>query len=441
VTSAGASQGGALRLDTSQMEERLARHASVLGRAQVEELQAAGLDIVEAERGGSCVTGADGRQYIDCVSGGGVYNLGRRPVDVIDGLREAVRLTDQGNFPLISEEKADFAARLIEFIPGDLGCVMFSVSRGEAMDFACKLARACTERSGLVTVGGGWYGHTGFALSLSEKPGKERMGPLIPDVVTVPFNDLPAADRALRANTAAVILEPVQAENGCRCVEASYLRELQRMCRERCALLVLDETQTGLGRTGTRFAYGRWGVVPDILVLGESVAAGVFPICATVFRPDLQDFLNEHPLIHLSTFGGSDVGCVVGARALDVYERERPWANAAEMGARLETGLSSLVRADPGTVRNVSGLGLLLALDVGDERVAHAFCRALAAEGVLAVPGLVARHTVVLRPSLLVSADEIDRIAAACGAAAAVAAACKAPRRRRPAKDPEAGQP
>jgi hypothetical protein len=149
----------------------------------------------------------------------------------------------------------------------------------------------------------------------------------------------------------------------------------------------------------------------------------VFPICATLFRQGLQGFLNEHPLIHLSTFGGSDVGCVVGQRALDVYEREEPWKNAAAAGERLTSALTSLAEADPAAVKGVSGLGLLLGVRLEDEEAARLFCRALAADGVLAMPGMVARDTVVLRPSLLVTDAEIDRIAAACAAAAEAVAA------------------
>jgi acetylornithine/succinyldiaminopimelate/putrescine aminotransferase len=433
LTAAGAPDRAGLRLSEAQVSELLAREAAVLGRAQTDALQALGIHVVEAERAGPHVVGTDARTFIDCVCGFGVYNLGRRPAEVLEGLREAVRLTDQGNFPLISAEKAELAARLADFAPGDLSCAFFSVARGEALDFACKLARACTGRSGLVTVDGGLYGDTGFALSLSERPAEECFVPLIPGVAKVPFNDLGAADRALHGNTAAMVLEPVQAENGCRVVDPSYLREISRLCRERGALLVLDETQTGMGRTGARFAYDHWGTVPDILVVGESLAAGAFPICATLFRADLQRILNKHPLIHLSTFGGADVGCVVGRRALEVYEREHPWRNAAAVGERLRASLSALVGARS-AIKGISGLGLLLAVDLGREEAARAFCKALAAEGVLAMPGMLARSTVVLRPSLLIGGEDVTRIEAACTAAARALAVAKPAGRSSPAK-------
>jgi acetylornithine/succinyldiaminopimelate/putrescine aminotransferase len=390
--------------------------ARLVSAAQVEELRALGLDVVEAERAAATVV-ADGREYIDCISAAGVYNLGRRPPQLMQALREAARVTDQGNFALISREKADLAARLARFVPGDFECAVFSVSRGEAFDFACKLARAATGRPGLVAAQGCWFGQTGFALSLSDRTGKEKYGPLIPDTTLVPFGDLASAEEALTGRTAAFCLELVQAEAGCRVTEGRYLQALRRICDDRGVLLVVDETQTGLGRTGHRFAFQSAGVAPDVVVVGEALAAGAFPICATVFPQRLNDVLNKHPLIHLSTFGGHDVGCVVAQRALEVYERERPWQNAAAMGERLKQGLQTLADTHETLVGGIDGAGLLLAIRLKDEKLAGAFCRGLAEEGVLALPGVVARASVVLRPSLLIGEAEVDRVLAAASAA------------------------
>jgi putrescine aminotransferase len=391
----------------------LADYRRLVSAARLAELEALGLNVVVPARDGGRTFDIDGRGYLDCIGGAGVFNLGRRPAALVEALREAARATDQGNFPLISREKAELAEHLSRFAPGDLDCAVFSVSRGEAFDFACKLARGVTGRPRLVAAQGSWFGQTGFALALSERPDAAQFGPLIPETVTVPFNDLAAAEEVIDESTAAFCLEPVQAENGCRAADPRYLRSLTRICRDRGALLVLDETQTGLGRCGLRFAYGRSGAVPDVLVVGESLAAGMFPICATLYRAEFNRFLDAHPLIHLSTFGGSDVGCTVGRRALQEYERLRPWENAAVMGERLLAGLTAVAAANKRKVKAVDGVGLLLALDLGTTGAAAAFCKRLAAAGVLAMPGAVARHSVVLRPSLLVTAAEVDAIVAA----------------------------
>ncbi len=363
--------------------------------------------------------GEDGRRYIDGVCSAGVFNLGRRPPELAEALRDALRATDQGNFPMVSREKAALAEALAAFTPGALECAVFSVMRGEAVDAACKVARGCTGRPELVTVDGGWYGETGFALSLSERADADAYGPLVPDVCRIPCGDFDAADAAVGAETAAVVLEPVQAENHCRTAAPAYLEHLEALCKTRGALLILDETQTNFGRTGRRFAFEVSSAVPDMLVLGEALGGGMFPIAATLLTQRVNAFLNRHPMIHLSTFGGSDVGCRVASRALELYEEHRPWENAAKMGTLLRARIEALVEQYPGTVGGVAGAGLLLSLDLCVPEKADAFCRAAAEAGLLLLPGKVARHTVLVRPSLLITEAECGAIAGALEAACA----------------------
>jgi acetylornithine/succinyldiaminopimelate/putrescine aminotransferase len=170
---------------------------------------------VEDDRNGVYITDITGTRFIDCYSSASTYNLGRRNELLIASLKEAIFKTDQGNFPMISEQKALLAKRICEFVPGPTECVLYGVTRGESIDAACKLARGATGRPELVTVDGGYYGDTGFALSLSEHPLKSDFGELIPDIIVVPFGDYEAAESAISQNTAAFIIEPVQAENHC----------------------------------------------------------------------------------------------------------------------------------------------------------------------------------------------------------------------------------
>ncbi len=364
--------------------------------------------VIEGAREGAYLFDRDGKRYLDCCGSAGMFNLGRRHPELVAELKRAMRETDQGNFPMISQEKALLAQALADFVSGALECAIFSVTRGEAMDAACKIARGFTGRPELVTVDGGWYGQTGFALSLSQRTDRDAFGPLIPGVIAVPFNDSSAAKRAIGAKTAAVIVEPVQAENHCRAATPEYLSTLAGTCRAQGALLIVDETQTGFGRTGRRFAYEESGIAPDLLVLGEALGGGMFPIAATMLTQRVNAFMNAHPLLHLSTFGGADLGCRVAIKALEIYNREQPWSSAAKAGALLAQGLSEL--EGRGAIRGVAGKGLLLSLDLGSRESAVAFCGALARHGLLAEPGAVAEHTVVLRPSLLISDQEAAAI-------------------------------
>ncbi len=384
-----------------------------LAQGRLEWLRAMGHDFFEGKRDGAWVWDTAGRRYLDCVCGAGTYNLGRRPPELIEALRAAMRETDQGNFPMISVEKSRLAEALATFVPGPLECAVYSVMRGEAMEFACKAARGHTGRAELVTVDGGWHGHTGFALTLSDRADKQRFGPLVPEVRAVPFGDSDAIEAAITPKTAAFIFEPVQVENHCRAVSPEYALAIERACRKTGALLVADETQTNFGRTGARFAYGALGISPDILVLGEALGGGVFPIAATLLTQEVNRFMNAHPMIHLSTFGGSDIGCRVGLKALEAYARLEPWRNAAAMGARLLDALRGIAARPGAPFRDAAGTGLALSLDCGTEESAREFCRRAASNGLLVLPGAVARHAVVLRPSLLLTADEADAIVAA----------------------------
>ncbi len=397
--------------------ELLEEFGNLFSPALLAELESTGLNIVESRGDGAYVFDLDGRRYIDCNCAAGTYNLGRANRELIAEFRRAIPETDQGNFPMISKEKAALAKTLSDFVPGDLECVVFSVMRGEAMDFACKVARGFTRRSELVTVDGGWYGQTGFALSLSQREDKRKYGPLIPGVREIRFGDADHARETIGKDTAAVVLEPIQAENHCRVAQRAYLEELESVCQKTGALLILDETQTGFGRVGQKFAFSTADIQPDILIVGEALGAGVFPIAATLMTQRVNGFMNEHPLIHLSTFGGSDLGCRVGAKAVELYREMSPWANARAMGSRLRSGIELIMQKKTGYLRSVAGAGLLLSLEMEDADAAKAFCRRLAENGVLASPGMVAKNTVLLRPSLLITENETDEILKAIEAA------------------------
>ncbi len=382
----------------------------VFSRALVQSLGAEGHDFLEGRREGSSVYDSQGQRCLDGSSSAGTFNLGRRHPVLVTAFQRALDETDQGNFVMPSEEKTLLARRLAAFMPGDLECVLYGVTRGESLDAACKLARGFTGRGGIVTVDGGCYGETGFALSLSEKVGKEQFGKLIPGVTVVPFGDLEAARVAIGQRTAAFVLEPIQAENHCREAARDYLSGVRALCDRQGAKLIFDETQSGFGRSGVRFFCEQLGVIPDILVVGEALTGGMFPMTAMVFTPELKGFFDAHPLIHLCTFGGHDLGCRVAMAALEVYENVQPWERAAFLGQRFFGELERLNTANPGFVTSVSGRGLLLSFLCPSEDLAARFCAQARRNGLLLERGRVDGRSVLLRPSLLLSDEEADAV-------------------------------
>jgi len=388
-------------------------YGCLVSEAHLRGLRALGHDFIEAGADRAYLLDENGRRYLDCYSGAGTFNLGRRPQAVTEALGRGLRLTDQGNFPMISIEKARAAERLGRFVPGPAECMLFGVVRGEALDSACKVARGFTNKRDLVAPAGSWFGETGFALSLSTRADRGDFGPLVPGARIESFASHDDVVRAVTDDTAAVLIEPFQAENHCASLSRNLMTALAARCRETGAVLVIDETQTGFGRTGRRFAYEHFDLLPEAVVLGEALGAGVFPICGALFSQRLNAFLNAHPLIHLSTFGGSDLGCVVACAALEEYERLAPWENATRQGVKIRAALDQVTDPSGRGIRSVAGAGLLLSLDLGDPASAVVFCRSLAAAGVFAKPGKVAKQTVVLRPALTIADADTDLLISA----------------------------
>lgn len=406
-----------------------ADYARLVSASHVKALAALGHDFVEASAQGADLSDEKGRIYLDCYTGGGIHNLGRRPEAVARALKENLPVADQGNFPMISREKSQLAQRIAGFVPGPAECSIYGVVRGEVFDFACKLARGVTGKRDLVSPEGGWYGQSGFALSLTTHPYRNDFAPLVPGARIERFDSPESVRRAITDATAGVFIEPIQTENHCAAPSREIREAVRERCRETGAVLVVDETQTGFGRTGRRFAFEHFDWEPEAVLLGEALGAGIFPICAGVISQRLNRFLNAHPLIHLSTFGGSDLGCTVATAALEEYEKVKPWENAARRGKQIRAALAPLVGADESALLSMAGEGLLISLALSSSDKAERFCKALAGAGVFAKPGRVAANTVVFRPPLTIGDEHVERMVSAVKTAASVIGAKKGARK------------
>jgi acetylornithine/succinyldiaminopimelate/putrescine aminotransferase len=198
--------------------------------------------------------------------------------------------------------------------------VVFATCGGEAVDLAIKLARGTTRRQVIVSARGGYHGHTGLALAAGDPQYRDAFGPNPAGFVQVLFGDAAAMETAVDSTTAAVLLEPIPATLGIVLPPDGYLPQVARLCRERGALLVLDEVQTGLGRTGRMWAHEHDGVQPDMVVTGKGLGGGVYPVAATLMTPQCHAFFDTRPFVHVSTFGGAELGCAVALAVLDVTE-------------------------------------------------------------------------------------------------------------------------
>jgi acetylornithine/succinyldiaminopimelate/putrescine aminotransferase len=304
--------------DRESTFEAFARHVS---RGKVAFFEKAGIDLTVGSREGALLEDAfSDRRFIDCHCNGGVFNLGHRHPAVVAALRAALDHLDVGNHHLVSGHRAALAGRLAASTGGRLSGVVFGVSGGEAIDLALKLARGATGRSGIVSARGGYHGHTGLALATGDPQYRDPFGPNLAGFEQVPFGDTDAMDAAVDDTTAAVLLESIPATLGIAIPPPGYLLGVERLCRERGALLILDEVQTGLGRTGRMWAHQHEAVEPDMIVVGKGLSGGIYPIAATVMTAELHAFFDTRPFIHISTFGGAEVGCAAALATLDVTE-------------------------------------------------------------------------------------------------------------------------
>jgi putrescine aminotransferase len=386
--------------------------------------RAVGLDIVQGHRDGVRICDLEGNEYINCRSSGGVFNFGHRPAFAIEALQRGLNeLGDMGDWLIPSAVRARAAAALARILPGDLKYSFFTATGAEAIEVACKLARGVTGRTGFVSEEHGYHGHVGFSLAMHEDRDSHWYAPFAPGIVKVPFGDIEAVDQAVTEETAAVCMETIPATAGYVIPPDDFWRRVRAICDERGALLILDEVQAGLGRTGSIWACDRWGVVPDMLVSGKCLSGGVYPMAACCFGDRVDAFFAKDPFVHPSSFGGSELGAVVVEAVVDKLTEPGFMAHVNAVSARLEQGLDGLCARFPKLLAGRRGVGLMQALDAQSIGINAALMAATIRNGVLAIWANNRQETLLIMPPLVVTEADVDEIVRRIGEAAAVVAA------------------
>ncbi len=382
-------------------------------------LKFARLDRVETTANGSTIVDAKGREYIDCAGGYGVFTLGHRHPEVIAAVKTQLEKMPLASKLFLNGPLAELAELLAEVTPGDLQYSFFVNSGAEAVENAIKLARMATGRQNIISTEGAFHGKTFGALSASGRPlFKEQFEPLVPGFSHVAFGDSVALEQAVSAETAAVILEPIQGEGGIQLPPPGYLPRVREICDLAGALLIADEVQTGLGRTGVFFAVDREAVVPDLMTLGKALGGGVMPIAAVVGRPHTWAEFNKNPLVLTSTFGGNPLACAAAIAAVTIIARDRLWERAETSGERLRRGLEQVAAEFPRVVADVRGAGLLLGVELAREGLGGVVVPEMAKHGVAVGYTLNMPKVVRFEPSLLINDDQLDQLVEAFAAAA-----------------------
>jgi acetylornithine/LysW-gamma-L-lysine aminotransferase len=351
---------------------------------------------------GARVWDAEGNAYVDCVGGHGVANVGHANPAVVEAVTRQVRRLVTAPNGFYNDQRARLLAALVRIAPAGLERAYLCNSGAEAVEAAFKFARLATGRRKIVSTMRGFHGRTLGALSATwHKAYREPFEPLVPGFTFVPYDSLERMAQAVDGETAAVILEVVQGEGGVNPGGGDYLHGVQALCRERGALLIVDEVQTGFGRTGKMFACQHHGLEPDLMCSAKAMAGGV-PMGAVLLGPRVGDLPKK---VHGSTFGGNPLSCAAALAAIRFIECEDLPGRAARLGERLVKGLQAI---DSPRVREVRGMGLMVGLQL---RGRVGSCLAALAEPVdgLGVLALTAGSTVMrFLPPLVIDEGEVD---------------------------------
>jgi len=392
----------------SQIIELFANHVSS-GKAAF--FKSAGIDFVLGRREGAYLWDVDGeKKLIDCHCNGGVFNLGHRNLEIIQALSQSLQEYDIGNHHLISANRASLAQVLAQLTPGNLSYTVFGVGGGEAIDLAIKVARGYTGRSKVISAKGGYHGHTGLALAAGDEKYRKPFGPPSPGFIQAPFNDLHSLEEIVDDDTAALLFETIPATYGISIPTPDFFPKVRDLCDRTGVLLIIDEVQTGLGRTGKLWGIDHYNVIPDIMVIGKGLSGGIYPITATCFKSDFEVVFHQDPFIHVSTFGGSEVGCPVALKVLEISSTPSFLGHVQQVAEIFSTGFERLKAKYPGFLVGLRQLGLMMGIEMVNEYCGPLFTKIAYDNGLLSVYANNDPRVAQLLPPLIIDHSLAEEI-------------------------------
>ena len=359
---------------------------------------------VTIEKGvGAHVWDIDGKEYIDCMGGYGVALVGHKNQRVNDAIKKQIDKIITVHSSLYNKTREEFLTTLIGLAPEGLTQVHLNNSGAEAIEAAMKFARKFTGKKGMVAMKGSYHGKSFGALSLTFNPKyRKAFAPLVERVSFASYGDMESLRSVIDDDTAFVILEPIQGESGIIVAPEGFLQEVRKLCDEKGIVLIFDEIQAGLGRTGRLWACDHWNTAPDILCLAKGIAGGV-PMGATLVRPDILSSISKGE--HSSTFGGNPISCAAGTAALKSITEEGLIENSNKMGELFREGLEKL-KEKHSMIREIRGKGLMIGVEMKFE--VKDILMGLIKKGVLMLYS--GRNILRILPPLVISEDDVTKV-------------------------------
>lgn len=372
---------------------------------------------VEWSDSGACFTDISGKKYIDCLGGFGIFNVGHRNPKVVKAITDQLNRQALHSQDLLDPLRAMLAKILANITPGDLKYAFFTNSGTESVEAALKLAKNYSNRHTIISTTRAFHGKSLGSLSGTAKAVfRKPFMPLIPGFRHVPFGDIDMMRKTFETcafvgeDVGAVILEPVQGEGGVIIPPEGYLKQVRELCDEYDALLIMDEVQTGMGRTGKLFASELFGVVPDIICLAKALGGGVMPVGAVVAKEKVFKNWFDNPFVHTTTFGGNPLACAAAIATIDVLLEDNLPERAAEVGKYFLNGLKEAAIGHEDKILEIRGIGLMIGIEFHKDEIGYEVSKGMFDNGVLVAGTLVNSKTIRVEPPLTISYDEVDQV-------------------------------
>lgn len=365
----------------------------------------------------------NGREFIDCLGGFGIFNVGHRNPAVVKAVSDQLHRQPLHSQDLLDPLRGMLAKTLALLTPGELEYSFFCNSGTEAIEAALKLARAFDPaKQTIIGATKGFHGKSYGALSASAKGEFRRpFGAMLPNIEHVPFNNLGELRRRLHTlalvgeDVGAVILEPIQGEGGVNIPDDDYLPGVRALCDEYGALMILDEVQTGMGRTGKMFCCEHYDVAPDVMCLAKAFGGGVMPAGAVIGTKTVFSRLFDNPFLHTTTFGGNPLACAAALATITVLIEQKLPERAARMGEHMLAGLKRASAGHKKLVVDARGKGLLMALEFTSHEAGFALSKAMLERGVLCSGTLVNARVIRFEPPLTITEEQADYVVKSLG--------------------------
>lgn len=372
---------------------------------------------VEWSDNGACFKDVNGKEYIDCLGGFGIYNVGHRNPKVVKAVTDQLKRQALHSQDLLDPLRAMLAKILADITPGDLKYAFFTNSGTESVEASLKLAKMYSERTTFISTTRAFHGKSlgslsGTAKGMFRKP----FLPLIPGFRHVPFGDIEMMRKTFETcalvgeDVAAVILEPIQGEGGIILPPDNYLKQVRELCNQFGALLIFDEVQTGMGRTGKMFAAELYDVVPDIICLAKAFGGGVMPAGAVVAKEEVFKSWFPNPFMHTTTFGGNPLACAAAIATIGVLLEENLPERAAVVGDYFLKELKEAAVGHEDLVQEVRGQGLMIGIEFHTDEIGYEVSKGMFDRGVLVAGTLINSKTIRIEPALTISHEEVNKV-------------------------------